>query len=385
MDFDVLIVGGGLAGLSLAVALRKTQLSVGLIEGNAPRRPEGWDARIYAISPANAAFLEQIGAWQHLDTQRLCPVEGMEVAGDQGGKLDFSAYDAGATELAWIAEASLMQCELWESAKRQANLFLLCPARPQVLDIQPDKATLTLQDGRQLKARLIVAADGADSWTRSAAGIDVNFKHYGQKGVVANFACERPHRNTAFQWFRNDGILAWLPLPDNKMSMVWSTPDAHADELTALDPDDLCARVAAAGEHKLGKLELITPAAGFSLRLMRAPRSVAPRLALIGDAAHAIHPLSGHGINLGYRDAATLAQVLADKPELMDCGDLSLLRRYERARKEEVVALQGVTDTLHKLFTPTATPLAVLRNLGLNLTNRLPVVKDALIRYALAS
>ncbi|HEX5393635.1 MAG TPA: UbiH/UbiF family hydroxylase [Rhodocyclaceae bacterium] len=385
MDFDVLIVGGGLAGLSLAVALRKTQLSVGLVEGNPPRQPEGWDARIYAISPANAAFLEQIGAWQHLDAQRLCPVEGMEVAGDRSGRLDFSAYDAGATELAWIAEASLMQCELWESAKRQANLLLLCPARPQALDIQPDKATLTLQDGRQFKARLIVAADGADSWTRIAAGIDVNFKHYGQKGVVANFVCERPHRNTAFQWFRNDGILAWLPLPDNKMSMVWSTPDAHADELTALAPADLCARVAAAGEHKLGRLELITPAAGFPLRLMRAPHSVAPRLALIGDAAHAIHPLSGHGINLGYRDAATLAQVLADKPELMDCGDLALLRRYERARKEEVVALQGVTDTLHKLFTPTAGPLAVLRNLGLNLTNRLPVIKDALIRYALAS
>lgn len=385
MDFDVLIVGGGLAGLSLAVALRKTRLSVGLVEGNTPHRPEGWDARIYAISPTNAAFLEQIGAWQHLDAQRLCPVEAMRVAGDRGGRLDFSAYDAGATELAWIAEASLMQCELWESAKRQANLFLLCPARAQALNIEPDKATLTLQDNRQLKARLIVAADGSDSWTRSAAGIEVNFKHYGQKGVVANFACEQSHRNTAFQWFRNDGILAWLPLPDNKMSMVWSTPDAHADELTALAPEELCARVAAAGEHTLGKLDLITPAAGFPLRLMRAPRSVAPRLALIGDAAHAIHPLSGHGINLGYRDAATLAQVLADKPEMMDCGDLALLRRYERARKEEVVALQGVTDSLHKLFTPTAAPLALLRNLGLDFTNRLPFVKDALIRYALAS
>lgn len=385
MDFDIIIVGGGLAGLSLAVALRQTQLSVALVENKAPFRPQGWDARIYAVSPTNVEFLRSIGAWQHLEAQRLCPVEAMEVAGDRDGRLDFTAYDAGATELAWIVEASLMQCELWESAKRQANLTLLCPTRPTALDIQPDLARLTLEDGRQFKARLIVAADGADSWTRQAAGIDVNFKHYGQKGVVANFRCERPHRNVAFQWFRPDGILAWLPLPDNQMSMVWSTPDAHADELVALPPEALCARVAEAGGHRLGAMELITPAAAFSLRLMRAPRTVAPRLALIGDAAHAIHPLSGHGINLGYQDAATLAKVLAEKAEPMDCGDLSLLRRYERARKEEVVALQGVTDSLHRLFTPSWQPLALLRNAGLNLTNRLPVLKDALIRYALAS
>jgi len=385
MDFDIIIVGGGLAGLSLAVALRQTRLSVAVVEGKAPFRPQGWDARIYAVSPTNVDFLREIGAWQHMDAGRLCPVEAMAVAGDRDGHLDFTAYDAGATELAWIVEASLMQCELWESAKRQANLTLLCPTRPAALDIQPELACLTLEDGRQFKARLIVGADGADSWTRQAAGIDVSFKHYGQKGVVANFRCEKPHGNTAFQWFRPDGILAWLPLPDNQMSMVWSTPDAHADELTSLAPEDLCRRVAEAGGQRLGAMELITPAVGFPLRLMRAPRSVAPRFALIGDAAHAIHPLSGHGINLGYRDAATLAKVLADKPEPMDCGDLALLRRYERSRKEEVVALQGVTDSLQRLFTPTWEPLSLLRNAGLNLTNRLPVLKDVLIRYALAS
>ena len=385
MDFDIIIVGGGLAGLSLAVALRQTRLSVAVVEGKAPFRPQGWDARIYAVSPANVDFLREIGAWQHMDADRLCPVEAMAVAGDRHGRLDFTAYDAGATELAWIVEASLMQCELWESAKRQANLTLLCPTRPAALDIQSELARLTLEDGRQFKARLIVGADGADSWTRQAAGIDVSFKHYGQKGVVANFRCEKPHGNTAFQWFRPDGILAWLPLPDNQMSMVWSTPDAHADELTSLAPEDLCRRVAEAGGQRLGGMELITPAVGFPLRLMRAPRSVAPRFALIGDAAHAIHPLSGHGINLGYRDAATLAKVLADKPEPMDCGDLALLRRYERSRKEEVVALQGVTDNLQRLFTPTWEPLSLLRNAGLNLTNRLPVLKDVLIRYALAS
>lgn len=385
IQVDIAIVGGGLAGLALAVALRQSRLSVALIEGRAPQRPAGWDARVYAVSPTNVNFLRGIGVWPHMDATRLCPIEAMEVRGDSSGRLDFSAYDAGATELAWIAEAAAMQCELWESAKRQANLQLLCPARPEALALEPNRARIALNDGREIEAGLVVAADGADSWTRLAAGIQVKFKHYGQQGVVANFACERPHRNTAFQWFRHDGILAYLPLPDNRISIVWSTPQDHAQSLLALSAAEFCAAVAGAGSSCLGNLELITPPAAFNLRLMRAPISVAPRLALIGDAAHAIHPLSGHGINLGFGDAAVLADLLNSKPEHVDCGDLSLLRRYERARKEEVVALQTVTDGLQRLFAPQFAPLELLRNAGLNLTNRLPVVKDALIRYALAS
>ena len=385
ISVDVAIVGGGLAGLALAVALRQSRLTVAVIEGRPPQRASGWDARIYAISPANVDFLAQIGVWPHLDAGRLCPVEAMEVYGDRDGRLDFAAYDAGAPALAWIAEASLMQLELWESAKRQANLTLLCPARPSALALADEGATLRLEDGRQVDCRLVVAADGADSWTRNAAGIEVAFKPYGQQGVVANFRCAQAHRQRAFQWFRNDGILAYLPLPEQQISMVWSTPAAHAEELVALPAEALCARVAAAGRHMLGDLELITPAAGFALRLMRAPHPIGQRLALIGDAAHAIHPLSGHGINLGYRDAQVLADILVARPDFVDCGDPGLLRRYERARKEEVIALQTMTDALHRLFTPTLTPLSLLRNLGLNLTNRVPVLKDALIRYALAS
>lgn len=385
MKFDIAIIGGGLAGLALAVALRDSRLSVALIEGRVPARPEGWDARIYAISPANARFLESIGVWSHLNRQRMEPVRHMAIAGDGDGRLDFSAYDSGVDELAWIIEASLMQSELWESAKRQANLQLLCPARPSDLEFAPEAAHISLQDGRQIAARLVVAADGADSWTRQLAGIEVQFKPYGQHGVVANFETELPHRGTAFQWFREDGILAWLPLPGNRISIVWSTPQAHAEELVSLPAEVFSARVAAAGGNRLGALRMITPPAGFPLRLMRAPRTVQPRLALIGDAAHAIHPLSGHGINLGYQDAAVLADVLRQRPSHIDCGDLALLRRYERARIEDVVALQGVTDGLHGLFSSTAPPLSLLRNIGMNLTNRLPVIKDTLVRYALAS
>jgi ubiquinone biosynthesis UbiH/UbiF/VisC/COQ6 family hydroxylase len=385
MKFDIAIIGGGLAGLALAVALRDSRLSVALIEGRVPARPEGWDARIYAISPANARFLESIGVWSHLDRQRMEPVRHMAIAGDGDGRLDFSAYDSGVDELAWIIEASLMQSELWESAKRQANLQLLCPARPSGLEFALEAAHISLQDGRQITSRLVVAADGADSWTRQLAGIEVQFKPYGQHGVVANFETELPHRGTAFQWFREDGILAWLPLPGNRISIVWSTPQAHAEELVSLPAEVFSARVAAAGGNRLGTLRMITPPAGFPLRLMRAPRTVQPRLALIGDAAHAIHPLSGHGINLGYQDAAVLADVLRQRPSHIDCGDLALLRRYERARIEDVVALQGVTDGLHGLFSSTAPPLSLLRNIGMNLTNRLPVIKDTLVRYALAS
>jgi ubiquinone biosynthesis UbiH/UbiF/VisC/COQ6 family hydroxylase len=385
MDFDIVIVGGGLAGLALAAALRRSVLSVALIEGSAPVFPEGWDSRVYAISPANARFLDAVGVWPHMDATRMEAVQAMEIHGDAGGRLDFTAYGSGVSELAWIVESSLMQRELWETVKRQGNLSLFCPARPQALTFGPDAAQLTLGDGRSISARLIVAADGAESWVRAAAGISARFDPYDQLGVVANFAAGQPHRGTAFQWFRPDGVLAWLPLPDNRISMVWSTGEEHGRELLALDHTSLCARVAEAGNFRLGELDLITAPSGFPLRLMRPPRAVAQRLALIGDAAHTIHPLSGHGINLGFQDAKVLAAVLCDKPGHVDCGDLALLRGYERARKEDVVTLQTVTDSLHDLFGPASGSLTRLRNFGLNLTNTLPVIKDLLVRYALAS
>lgn len=384
MKFDVLIVGAGLAGAALAAALRGSRLKVGIVEARPPARPAGWDPRIYAISPANVDFLSSIGIWQHLDTQRLAPVYDMEIHGDAGGRLDFSAYDCGLRELAWILESSQMQLELWETVKRQHNVNLLCPAAPSALAIDADAARLTLADGRQLEARLIVAADGRDSWVRLAAGIGARNTPYEEKGVVANFRCEKPHRNTAIQWFRKDGVLAYLPLPGEYMSMVWSAPDALADELVGLAPEALAARVGEAGDFRLGALETVTPAAAFPLRLMRVETVVKPRLALIGDAAHAIHPLSGHGINLGYQDARVLAEQLATLDAWRDPGELGILRAYARARAEETALLQYTTHGLNRLFKPADPLLAGVRNLGLNLTNRLPVLRNALVRYAIA-
>lgn len=383
--FDLVIVGGGLAGTSLAVALRNSRLRIALVETRPPVRPPGWDQRVYAVSPANAAFLDEIGVWKHLDRERLAPIRGMQVLGDAGGRLEFSAYDTGVPELGWILESALMACELWENAKRQSNLTLFCPGRPESLEFRHDAALLKLADGNLLAAPLLVGADGRDSWVRSSAGLEAIDTPYVEKGVVANFATERGHRHIAWQWFRQDGVLAWLPLPGNRISIVWSTPDDHADELCALSPADLCQRVALAGDCVHGRLEALTPAAAFPLRLLRVPRTVAPRLALVGDAAHGIHPLSGHGINLGFQDARQLAAILAAAQPWQDIGDARLLAGYQRARREETVLLQTATDGLHRLFRADPPGLKPLRNLGLGLTNSLPFVKNALARYALGA
>ncbi|MBL8481804.1 MAG: UbiH/UbiF family hydroxylase [Rhodocyclaceae bacterium] len=384
MKTDILIVGGGLAGTSLAVALRKARYSVALVEARAPAAPAGeWDARVYAVSPSNAAFLGDLGVWKHLDAERLARIERMQVFGDEGGLLEFSAYASGVSELAWIAESSLVARELWEHARRQPNLELLCPAQPKSLHLGPAAATLELADGRTIEAALVVGADGVQSWVRQQAGLAANVQAYEELGVVANFSTELPHAGTALQWFRADGVLAWLPLPGRRVSIVWSTPEEHGRELLGLAPHEFCRRVEEAGARRLGQMQLVTPPAGFPLRLMRLPRTIAPRLALIGDAAHAIHPLSGHGINLGFADARELARLLMRVPAYSDIGDERCLRPYERCRREEVAALQWTTDALQKLFRPRSAILRAARNAGLNLTGRLPVVRDALVRYAL--
>lgn len=385
VQFDLIIVGGGLAGLSLACALRDTPLRIALLEQRPPRQPEGWDARVYAISPANADFLQKIGVWKHLDSERIQPISAMEVHGDAGSRLDFSAYETGVSELGFILESSLMACELWENVKRQSNLTLFCPASPQGIEIREDAAVLGLADGSTLTGRLLAAADGRDSWVRRSCGLDSFDTPYNEKGLVANFECERPHRGRAFQWFGDEGVLAYLPLPGNRVSIVWSAPDALADELVALPPEALCERVALAGAHTLGKLSPLTPAAAFPLRLMRVPKIVAPRVALVGDAAHGIHPLSGHGINLGYQDAKVLAETLAACQPWHDIGRLNILERYQRARKEEILLLQTSTDALRRLFKTDLPGLKPLRNIGMNLTNALPLLKNVLARYALGT
>ena len=385
MDFDVVIVGAGLVGASFARALRGAGLRLALVEAQAP--PPGgalWDSRIYAISPGSVAFLQTLDMWKRLDQGRVCPVYEMDIHGDAAdARLRFSAYEAGVSELAAIVESRHLQSVLWQGLEHQHDLELICPDQCVALQMGEDAAELTLAGGRTLRAKLVVAADGMHSWARKSAGIEVSEKSYGQMGVVANFACARPHHNTAFQWFRGDGVLAYLPLPGERMSIVWSTPDAHAAELLSLPPAAFCARVAEAGQNTLGDLDLLSPAMRFPLARMRAARLAAPRIALIGDAGHVLHPLAGQGVNLGFGDARELAGVLLQREPFRDPGEIRLLRRFERARAEDILALGLVTDGLQRLFAAPGGALAKLRNTGLNLTNALPVVKNLLIRRAL--
>ena len=385
MDFDVVIIGGGLVGASLASALKTSGLNIALIESGqaVAGKQTGWDSRIYAISPGNAAFLAECGAWQHLDMSRVQPVTDMRIFGDEGAELDFSAYQIGAAELNFILENRLLQQALWQELQQQDNLTLLQQVRCATIEWHSEGAQLTLEDGRELRSKLIVGADGRDSWVRQQAGIGAAPSDYQQDGVVANFAIEKPHRGTAFQWFQPGGILALLPLPQQMVSMVWSVSPEKSAELLALTPEALCAEVAAASHFTLGELKLVTPPAAFPLRLLKLPHIIAPRLALVGDAAHNVHPLAGQGVNLGFRDARELARVLSERGAQTDCGEAHLLRRYERARQEDIVSMQLTTDALKNLFNNDNPLLRTLRNAGLSITNRITPLKKMLAQHAL--
>jgi 2-polyprenylphenol 6-hydroxylase len=369
---DLIVVGGGPVGASLARAL--PGLSVVLV-AHEPRIPAaqpraGFDARVYALSPANVGFLG-------LDPDRLTAVHAMRVFGDGGARIEFDAYRAGVPALAYIVEDATLQDALWQGLSAEAGRF-------ESLSVTRDLARVYLDGGRVLEAKLVVAADGADSRVREVAGIAVAAKTYGQHAVVANFACERSHGGTAYQWFQGGAVLALLPLPGNHVSMVWSLPDAEAGRTASLEPAALCREVELASGKFLGSFALVTPPRSYRLQRLSAHRMIAPRVALVGDAAHVIHPLAGQGLNLGLQDVRTLSHVLNNREPVREPGDARLLRRYERQRAEPILATDTMVHTLFRLFGAQSGAIARARNAGLNLTDRLPVVKNMLIRYAMA-
>jgi ubiquinone biosynthesis UbiH/UbiF/VisC/COQ6 family hydroxylase len=385
--FDVIVVGAGIVGATLAAALRAADVTVALVESAPPRSPDresGWDSRVYTVSPGNAEWLRALGVWDRLPQARLTRVDAMQVYGDRDGRIEFSAYEAGMRELAWVVESRELQFALWSALEASGEVALHGRARCGAIEWTRTHARLVLEDGTTLAARLVVGADGGDSWVRERAGIPVSTFEYRQLGVVANFEAERPHRGVAYQWFTGDSVLALLPLPDRRVSMVWSAPEAWAHELRSMTSDQLCAEVERASGGVLGRLNVITPAAAFPLRRQRVERLVEPRAALIGDAAHNIHPLAGQGVNLGLRDARELADVLAGRGAQRDCGDYGLLRRYERARKEDIAAIELTTDGLEKLFDTPAVWMARLRNFGLTLVDAQGPLKTLLTRRAAA-
>ncbi len=387
-QFDVVVVGGGLVGATLALALEPHGYSVALVEPYGPPALPGanaWDTRVYSISPGSADLLRRCGVWDALPQERVARVEEMHIFGDDGtSTLRFSAYDASLRELAYIVENSVLHHALWTQLRESNSIRVYSPARCATVVWEDRTVALTLDQGDTLTAELIVGADGADSWVREEAGIHSMRQPYGEVGVVANFGTMRPHRGIAYQWFGRHGVLALLPLPGDRVSMVWSTPEAHAEELMQMSANDLADAVADASGYALGSFELITPAAGFPLKLQRVSALVAPHVALVGDAAHNLHPLAGQGVNLGFRDVRQLAAVLAAPGGHTNCGDYQLLRRYERARAEDIAAMRAATDGLQKLFNAEAVWVARARNMGLAALDQVSPLKNLLIRHAIA-
>ncbi|MET3624498.1 ubiquinone biosynthesis UbiH/UbiF/VisC/COQ6 family hydroxylase [Burkholderia ambifaria] len=382
--FDVAVVGGGLVGKTAALALTQSGYKTALLAQPAAPRPAdlAFDTRIYALSSSSQALLERLRVWQALDHGRLAPVYDMRVYGDAHAELHFSAYQASVPQLAWIAESSLIETSLDAALRFQPNLTWF-DARAQGFDVRDDAAVLTLSSGQVLEADLVVGADGAHSWVRSQMGARIERRDYRQTGVVANFKASLPHRETATQWFRDGEIVALLPLPDGHVSLVWSAHTAHADELLALDPAQLAAEVERVSHGQLGTLECVTPAAGFPLALQTVDKLIAPRVALVGDAAHLIHPLAGQGMNLGLRDVAALADAIANKESFRNLGDTVLLRRYERSRREDIRALMVATDGLQRLFAVPGSFAKAVRNAGMAFVGAQPLVKRWLVSAAL--
>ena len=385
---DVIVVGGGLVGTSCALALAQQGLQVTLLDSKSPSTPnvanQAWDSRIYAISPGNAAWLQSLGVWDSLNHERICAIENMQIWADVNTELlQFKSYEANATSLGFIVENRQLQQALWR-ALESAGVNLLTGLECITLKVERDQATLQVADGRSCSSKLVVAADGGNSWLRAQAGIPVQSHDYQQMGVVANFATELSPQNVARQWFREDGVLAWLPLPGKRISMVWSGANERAQHLLRLDAETLAAEVAAAGAHALGSLSTITNAVAFPLLMQTAHQLVQPRLVLVGDAAHQIHPLAGQGVNLGFRDVIVLTEVLSQKNTYQDIGDVMLLRHYERARKPDMLTMRHLTHGLHSLFGNEQPVLKKVRNWGLALTNQQSALKKYLIKQALA-
>lgn len=382
---DVLIVGGGLVGAALAAALADTGWDVGLVEvarpSPAPADDADFDLRVSAVSPAARRWLVDSDLWPAQAASRICAYQRMHVwTTGPAGALDFDAAELGLPALGHIVENRLLLAAAWDRLDR---VTVYCPARLSALALGNDRATVRLEDGREIAAALVVGADGGASPTRRLAGLEAGQRNYGQRGLVAVVGAEESHRETAWQRFLPGGPLALLPLADGRVSIVWSAPEAQVRGLERLPEDEFRGQLESASEQCLGRVTSVGPRASFPLKAQYVPDYVAPRLALVGDAAHVIHPLAGQGVNLGFQDAAALAAELGRaRAEGGDPGALRRLSRYARARKGDNLAMLATTDALHHLFTSPHLLPRLVRGPGLSLVDALAPVKSALMGQA---
>jgi ubiquinone biosynthesis UbiH/UbiF/VisC/COQ6 family hydroxylase len=381
---DIIVVGGGPVGAAAALALRDAGFDVALVEREAaaPRfDPGGYDLRVYAVAPQAATFLDALCVWQPILGARACAYGAMRVweRGAPRG-LTFDRADVRAAQLGWIVENNLIVDRLWA---RFGAMPVYRNAAIDELAVTAATATLHLGDGRSLRARLLVAADGAESTLRALAGIDTTGWHYGQRAIVCHVATAEPHRDTAWQCFLDGGTIAYLPLADGRSSIVWSAEQAQAEEMLALDDATFAQRLAEASDFVLGEVRVTTRRIAFPLRLQHAQSYVGERLVLIGDAAHTVHPLAGQGVNLGLADAQELAAVLASARDARrDWSSPRVLARYARARRAANTEMLALTDVLNRAFRLQLPGARELLGLGLEAVDRVAPLRGWLARRA---
>ena len=409
--FDVVIIGGGMTGLARAAALQSSGLSIAIIESNPPKGVslEQFSPRVSALNLASSQWLEELGAWQGIAQQRVAPYDAMYVwERDSFAKIEFNTQGLGVPQLGHIVENELIRQALWERVAQQKTHEILLrtessslvrsvssadvqnpvdflTALPRSLGVTDRNAILTLEDGQMLSAKLVVGADGANSWVRKQADIPLTFRDYGHSALVCHVQTEQPHTHCARQVFSSDGVLAFLPLAqENYCSIVWSLPPEQADYLLHCETSEFNKKLTVAFDHKLGLCQLQSKRYTFKLTARYARNFAQNRIALIGDAAHTIHPLAGLGVNLGFQDAKMLAQaILANEQLGVDFGEYRYLRHYERNRKVEAAKMLLVMQGLKDLFSGDHPLKKWVRGLGLSATDKIGLVKEQLIKQAL--
>ncbi len=383
---DVVVVGGGMAGVAAALALAKSDLDVTLVEARKPRPwqvDDDMDLRVVAVAPSSAHLLSELGVWPQVVSARVQAYRHMRVwDAENGAVLDMDAADGGYEALGWIVENRLLQTRTWD-ALESAGVHVRCPASVESLDLREDAARVTLDDGTSLEASVLVAADGAGSPLRTLAGIDTRGRDYAQRAVVAHVTTERGHADTAWQRFLPGGPLALLPLSDGRSSLVWSLPEAEAQEVLARGDAAFCEAVGVASDFRLGRITAATRRAAFPLRLQLARRYHAGRMVLLGDAAHVVHPLAGQGINLGLRDVTELRDVLQGaRVAGRDIGADHVLQRYARRRRSADTLDACSFDALARVYAWRSPALVPWRGLGMTFVDRVRPVKRLLTRHA---
>lgn len=390
IHYDLIIAGGGMVGSALACALGATELRIALLESAPPDRirpdPQP-DLRVSAINRASQRIFAALGAWDAMVGWRVGPFRDMRVWDALGaGQIHFDSASIGEPLLGWIIENRVIQFALLEQLRQCPAVQLFQPVTLDSAEPLPGDTgwRVRLSNGRELCTRLLIGADGAQSQVRQRAGIDTGGWGYDQKALVCHVRTAEPHRETAWQRFLPTGPLAFLPLHDGRCSIVWSTAPAQADELLALDNAAFATALAEAFDWRLGTIAEVGPRAAFPLRLQHAYAYVKPGLALIGDAAHVVHPLAGQGVNLGLLDAATLAEVIQDACAAnRDFASFATLRRYERWRKSHNLLMLGIMDGFKRLFGTPLSPVRLLRNTGLNLADAAGPLKNWIARQAM--